>query len=89
MKYCVSKDFNVFVKQLVRMGWVFRRGAKHGRLISPDGGPTLTVPGSPSDPAIPNLPSPRIHAGFCPARRWLEAFEHEVEQLVPALEGQV
>lgn len=49
MKYCASKDFNVLVKQLVRMGWAFRRGAKHGRLISPDGGPALTVPGSPSD----------------------------------------
>jgi hypothetical protein len=49
MKYCANKDFNVLVKQLVRMGWTFRRGGRHGRLISPHGGPTLTVPSSPSD----------------------------------------
>ena len=49
MKYCASKEFNVLVKQLVRMGWAFKRGAKHGRLSSPEGGPALTVPSSPSD----------------------------------------
>lgn len=49
MKYCANKDFNVLVKQLVRMGWTFRRGGGHGRLISPHGGSTLTVPSSPSD----------------------------------------
>ena len=49
MKYCVCKDFNVLVKQLVSVGWTFRRGSKHGRLRAPSGRPTLTVPGSPSD----------------------------------------
>jgi len=49
MKYCASKDLNNLVKQLVRMGWSFSRGSRHGRLSSPDGGPVLTVPGSPSD----------------------------------------
>ncbi len=49
MKYCASKDFNVLVKQLVRIGWSFRRGTKHGHLLSPNGGPMLTVPSSPSD----------------------------------------
>lgn len=49
MKYCANKDFNMLVKQLVHEGWAFRRGSKHGRLISPDGGPALTIPSSPSD----------------------------------------
>jgi hypothetical protein len=49
MKYCANKDFNMLVMQLVKEGWAFRRGSKHGRLISPDGGPVLTVPNSPSD----------------------------------------
>lgn len=49
MKYCASKEFNVLIKQLVLMGWAFKRGAKHGRLSSPEGGSALTVPSSPSD----------------------------------------
>jgi hypothetical protein len=49
MKYCTNKDFSMLVMQLVREGWAFQRGSKHGRLISPEGGPSLTVPKSPSD----------------------------------------
>lgn len=49
MKYCSCKKINALVKDLVRSGWVFFRGSKHGRLHEPSGKATLTVPGSPSD----------------------------------------
>lgn len=37
------------VKVLVREGWLFCRGGKHGKLRGPSGKLTLTVPNSPSD----------------------------------------
>ncbi|NOQ36327.1 MAG: hypothetical protein GQ569_10590 [Methylococcaceae bacterium] len=49
IKYCSAKDINRLVQQLIREGWIYRRGKKHGRLRSPSGFPTLTVPTSPSD----------------------------------------
>lgn len=49
MKYCSSKEIDVVVRQLVRQGWSFTRGKKHGRLRPPCGHPVLTVPGTPSD----------------------------------------
>lgn len=49
MKYCRSQEINTLVRQLVRQGWHFSRGRKHGRLRAPDGRGALTVPGTPSD----------------------------------------
>jgi predicted RNA binding protein YcfA (HicA-like mRNA interferase family) len=49
MKYCKAKEINVLVAKLVREGWYFRRGGRHGRLQPPDNTRTLTVPISPSD----------------------------------------
>jgi hypothetical protein len=49
MKYCTCKDIDDLVKSLIRQGWRFHRGGKHGRLLAPDGKRTLTVPCSPSD----------------------------------------
>lgn len=49
MKYCSSKEIDVLVRQLVRQGWSFTRGKKHGRLRPPCGRTALTVPGTPSD----------------------------------------
>lgn len=49
MKYSSEKDIDSFVRRLVRDGWGFWRGSKHGRLAAPSGWPILTVPGSPSD----------------------------------------
>lgn len=49
MKYCSSKDIDALVRQLVRQGWSFTRGKKHGRLRPPSGQPVLTVLGTPSD----------------------------------------
>lgn len=42
-------EIDRIVSQLVRQGWQFRRGRKHGRLYAPLGGGVLTVPGTPSD----------------------------------------
>lgn len=49
MKYCSNKEINQLIHQLVRSGWCFYRGSKHGRLTHPNGWPTLTVAKSPSD----------------------------------------
>lgn len=49
MKYSANKDIHELVRALVRQGWHFFRGSKHGRLRAPAGHPVLTIPGSPSD----------------------------------------
>jgi len=49
MKYCADKDIDCLVRSLVRQGWTFYWGSKHGRLRHPLGTPVLTVPKSPSD----------------------------------------
>lgn len=49
MKFSSSKGVNKIVKQLIREGWQYWRGSKHGRLGHPSGHPVLTIPGSPSD----------------------------------------
>lgn len=49
MRFSSDKDVNRLVCQLVREGWLYRRGRKHGKLISPEATGSLTIPGSPSD----------------------------------------
>jgi hypothetical protein len=49
MRYSSGKEIHVLVRQLIREGWSFGRGGKHGWLRSPAGLATLTVPNSPSD----------------------------------------
>ncbi|HHZ9317066.1 TPA: type II toxin-antitoxin system HicA family toxin [Pseudomonas aeruginosa] len=49
MKYCSNKEIDQLIRQLVRQGWRFHRGSKHGRLTHPSGRSTLTVAKSPSD----------------------------------------
>lgn len=49
MKYCTDKDIDKLIRRLIRQGWRFYRGSKHGRLRHPQGGPTLTVPSSPGE----------------------------------------
>ena len=49
MRYCSAPEINNIVAQLVREGWRFRRGTKHGKLQPPTGQCTLTVPRTPSD----------------------------------------
>lgn len=49
MKYCACKEIDQLVKGLIRQGWSYRRGGKHGRLSSPNGRATLSVPRTPSD----------------------------------------
>ncbi|ENO74699.1 hypothetical protein C664_19211 [Thauera sp. 63] len=49
MKYCSNKEMNCLIRKLVREGWGFRRGGKHGKLSHPSGWPIVTVAKSPSD----------------------------------------
>lgn len=49
MKYCACREIDALVRAMVREGWTFRRGGKHGRLREPSGRFVLTVPGSPGD----------------------------------------
>lgn len=49
MKYSSCKELNVLIRQLVREGWSYSQGRKHGKLSPPVGDDRITVPGSPSD----------------------------------------
>lgn len=49
MKYCANKEIDRLVRNQIKEGWHFRWGGKHGRLRSPDGKTTLSVPCTPSD----------------------------------------
>jgi hypothetical protein len=48
-RYSNSDVIDAEVRRLLTKGWTYRRGAKHGRVISPDGRAAVTVPGTPSD----------------------------------------
>lgn len=52
MKFSRNKDVNRLVSQLVREGWRYQRGGKHGKLFSPEATGFLTIPASPSDSRI-------------------------------------
>ena len=47
MKYCSNKDIDQLIRKLVRQGWCFKHGGKHGRLTHPSGRKTVTVAKSP------------------------------------------
>lgn len=49
MKYSACKEIDALIKTLVRDGWAYHRGGKHGKLLVPSSKRTLTVPNSPSD----------------------------------------
>lgn len=49
MKYSTCKDVDSLVRSLLREGWRFHRGKKHGRLTPPSGRLFVTVSCSPSD----------------------------------------
>jgi len=49
MKYSAAKEINVLVQALVKDGWTYWRGGRHGRLRAPSGQPTLTISCTPSD----------------------------------------
>ena len=48
MKYSSDKDVNKFARNLVRQGWAFKRGKKHGKLVAPDRRGVVVIPTSPS-----------------------------------------
>ena len=48
MKYVQDKDFNKELQALVQKGWVFDKGKRHGKLVSP-WGDVLTISTSPGD----------------------------------------
>jgi hypothetical protein len=49
MKYCGCKEIDVLVRKMVRDGWTYSRGGKHGKLRDRFSRVFLTVPVSPSD----------------------------------------
>lgn len=49
MRYSRCAEIDGLVRRLIRSGWTFRRGGKHGWVVSPDGRASVTVPGTPSD----------------------------------------
>ncbi len=49
MRYSTCKEIDTVVKDMIRQGWSYTRGKKHGRLRRPDGRRMITVPTTPSD----------------------------------------
>jgi hypothetical protein len=50
MKYSSQKDIDKAIRDLVRKGWSYRRGSKHGKLRTPSGRGIVTVSMTPSGP---------------------------------------
>lgn len=48
MKYSNDMDVATIVRELVRNGWKYHTGGRHGKIISPTGR-RMPVPGTPSD----------------------------------------
>ncbi|KGK41192.1 hypothetical protein LH51_16410 [Nitrincola sp. A-D6] len=48
-KYSKNKQINALVREMLKQGYIYKRGGKHGKIISPDGKVKVTVPGTPSD----------------------------------------
>lgn len=47
--YCSDKDVNKFVKSLIKQGWTYTKGKKHGKLTADFTDVKLTISSSPSD----------------------------------------
>ncbi|MBY5963627.1 type II toxin-antitoxin system HicA family toxin [Marinobacter hydrocarbonoclasticus] len=63
----------MLIKRLIRHGWTYKRGGKHGRLTHPECSRTLIVPISPSDRrSLKNfmqfLRTARIYLGKMPVK---------------------
>jgi len=48
-RYSNSDQIDAEVRRLLELGWTYRRGSKHGRIVSPDGRAAVTVPETPGD----------------------------------------
>ncbi len=48
MKFSSDKDINLYTKHLVRDGWKFKRGKKHGKLFAPRSQGMVVIPSTPS-----------------------------------------
>jgi hypothetical protein len=48
-RYSSSKEVNKLVRQLIRDGWLFKRGGQYGKLYAPNCATYLSVPSTPSD----------------------------------------
>lgn len=48
MKFSSDKDINRFAKHLVRHGWRFKQGRKHGKLLPPESPEMVVIPSAPS-----------------------------------------
>ena len=47
--YSKDRTVDAIVRAAIRKGWHFSHSRRHGRLRSPDGQVTCTIPGTPSD----------------------------------------
>jgi hypothetical protein len=48
MKYSKDRAISDFVSSLIRSGWEYHMGGRHGKLVSPEGR-RMSVPCTPSD----------------------------------------
>lgn len=48
-KYSANARINSLVRSLIKQGCTYKKGKKHGKVVSPDGKVRISVPGTPSD----------------------------------------
>ena len=48
-RYSNNAQINKLVKLLIRQGYVYQRGKKHGKILSPNGKRRISIPSTPSD----------------------------------------
>ncbi len=48
-RYSNSDQIDERIRRLLAFGWTYRRGTKHGRVVSPDGRAAVMVAGTPRD----------------------------------------
>lgn len=63
-KYSNNDQINKIVKSLIKRGYIYQRGKKHGKIISPDGKKRVSIPGSPSDWRAPRQFKAEVHRFF-------------------------
>lgn len=47
--YCADKDVKKYIKTLIKQGWQFTRGKKHGKLTADFTSVTIVISYTPSD----------------------------------------
>lgn len=63
-KYSSNEHIDAHVKEMLKRGCTFKKGRKHGKLVSPDGTKQVSIPGTPSDWRAPRQFAAQLRRRF-------------------------